>query len=137
MLPTCDEATQTENCVATQTEIPKSRPTSPKKKMPQCWDTFGTIGESRMFDSRFLDKTCSFINKAKHNHELVVLREAVKRLERTSREQLQLENQSQETFECLFTSNGEMKRPSVSRSFATSAKVSLAPVTIPCRSTSL
>ena len=68
--PTSDEATQTENCVATQTEAPKS----PKKKMPQCWDTFGTIGESRMFDSRFLDPTTSFINKANNKRELLVLR---------------------------------------------------------------
>lgn len=52
----------------------------------------------------------SWLNKAANRRDIALLRETVKRLERSSREQLMLESESQDTFNHLYAQAGSMKR---------------------------
>ena len=56
------------------------------------------------------EPTYSWLNKVANRRDVAVLRETVKRLERSNREQLVLESESQDTFNHLFAQAGSMKR---------------------------
>ena len=63
-----------------------------------------------MCSDAFHEPTYSWINKVANRREIALLRDSVKRLEGASRQQLLLENESQDTFDFLYAESAHTKK---------------------------